>query len=82
VRGSSGLPSAKPRFRRAGDLETARARILALQSELRASGSPWLPDEADALEVAGSDLEPDAYAARGRKNLYYDAWNRRRRNLR
>jgi hypothetical protein len=65
----------------AGNFEEARARISALKQELRASGSPRLAEEADALEVAESYLEPNVYAASGRKNLHYDSWNRRRRNL-
>jgi hypothetical protein len=60
----------------------ARARISLLKHELRAVGSPRLLEEADALEVAETYLEPDVYAASGRKNLHYDSWNRRRRNVR
>ncbi|MGH3111444.1 MAG: hypothetical protein ACRDQT_11055, partial [Gaiellaceae bacterium] len=61
-----------------GDFDAARARISTLKQELRASGSPRLAEEADALEVAESYLEPTTYANSGRKILHYDSWNRRR----
>ena len=66
----------------AGNFEAAQARISTLKQELRAIGSPRLAEEADALELAEAYLDPAVYPESGRKNLHYDSWNRRRRNLR
>lgn len=61
-----------------GDFDAALSRISTLKQELRASGSPRLAEEADALEVAETYLEPATFAEGGRKNLHYDSWNRHR----
>ena len=56
----------------------AHARIALMKQGFRATGSARLADEADALELAETHLDPAAFAASGRKNLHYDSWNRRR----
>jgi Ca-activated chloride channel homolog len=63
----------------AGNFDAALARISTLKEEFRATNSPRLLEEADALEAAESYLAPETYAVSGRKNLHYDSWNRRRR---